>query len=876
MKESGMLPICLCAMLVIGSLGISKTAAQNVSSFTKESDGVLCQLSNSTKLKLQVCAGNIIRVVYTSQESIPSPQGMIVARSTFSPGTWDATDNGTAIVVTTPKVTATVAKTGGLVTFASASGTAVCSESGRALTAATKGGVAGFSGTLNFNSPADEAVYGLGNLSLASPGWSGDPSYWAALPPDINGVLNIRGLNVDMRQSNWYDVIPFFMTTSGYGVLMNFACHATKTAPLNFTADFLLNNSWDYYFIYGPQFDTIISGYRYITGPAPMLSKWAFGFWQCKNRYTSAAEVTTAVSTYRTRNIPLDCIVQDWMWWTGGGAGRGSFSWDATNFPNPSAMLSTIHDSNCHFAVSIWPTFSSSCSNYTAMQPYLLNTITCNRENNSTEIPGIFLNPFDTTGIRKFWDLMKTSCFDIGVDAWWMDATEPECPLLTGVNTTMGMIDLYSNAYAIAHAKSIYERQRAASSAKRVVNLTRSFYAGQQRFGTIYWNGDISSSSIANVKTTVAGGINSCMAGNPYWCSDIGGFQANGGSLTDEILTRWFQAGTFFPIFRVHGSRNTEIYNMAAQPQQICTDFSRLRYRLMPYIYSLAWKVTSENYTMTRALPFDFPDDATVKNIADEFMLGPALLVNPVSTAGATSRSVYLPAGTWYDFWTGTPNTGAAGRIVTASAPIQIIPVYARAGAILPMGPRIQYATQSVDPIELRVYPGADGSFNLYEDEGDGYGYENNQYSIIPISFSNSTGRVTIGPRTGSFTGMLAGRTFNVVFVSGGKGIGDTVTANPDCVISYTGAEVSGCPVSLNCPDCAARNRLGSTPQTIKTALDRVSFPGNYAGAVKEIAVYDVTGRLLRVSLCKKHTVSLRRDFGLPEGTYIIRVKITK
>jgi alpha-D-xyloside xylohydrolase len=871
MKRAGVLPIFMCVMTAIMSMHVSETTAQTVSSFTKESDGALCQLSNSTKLKLQVCAGNIIRVVYTSQASIPAPQGLIVARSTFTPGVWDAVDNGTAIVVTTPQVTATVSKTDGLITFANASGTTVCSEKGRTLTAVTKGGVAGFSGTLNFNSPSGEGVYGLGNLSMAAGGWNG-ASYWDSytIPPDKTGQINIRDFNVDMHQVNWMDVIPFFMTTSGYGVLMNFACHATKTAPLTFAADFLLNNSWDYYYVYGPQFDAIISGYRYITGPAPMLPKWSFGFWQCKNRYASSAELTAAVSTYRSQNIPLDCIVQDWMWWSGGETGRGSFTWDA-QFANPSTWISTIHDNHCRFAISIWPTFSSETANYTAMQSHLITAVTCNGTSTN---PGVFMNAFDTTGLRMFWGYMKTSCLDNGVDAWWMDATEPECNLLTGINTSMGMIDLYANAYSLSHAKNIYERQRAASSAKRVVNLTRSFYAGQQRYGTMYWNGDISSSSIANVKTTVAGGINSCMAGNPYWCSDIGGFMANGGSLTDEILTRWFQAGTFFPIFRVHGSRNTEIYSMAAQPQQICTNFSKLRYRLMPYIYSLAWKVTSENYTITRALPFDFPDDATARNIADEFMFGPALLINPVTTAGATSRNVYLPAGNWYDFWTGAVNNGTAGRAVTASAPIQTIPIYARAGAILPMGPRIQYATQSVDPIELRVYPGADASFNLYEDEGDGYGYESNQYAIIPISYSNATGRVTIGARTGSFTGMLANRTFNVVVVTSGKGIGDTVTSNPDCVISYNGSAVSGCPVSVICPDCIARNRIASAPLTMRTALERVSFPSYFAGAEKKVTLYDISGRLLYASIIKKQAVSLQKDFGLPKGTYIIKIQI--
>ncbi|MBN1309648.1 MAG: DUF5110 domain-containing protein [Chitinispirillaceae bacterium] len=852
--------------MVIGALQFSASSAESVTSFSKESDGALCVLSNNGQLKLQVCGENIIRVVYTMGSAIPQPQGLVVARSTFTPGTWDATESGEAVVVTTPGVTATVAKSSGLISF-SASDKTICTESSRTLTAVTKGGAAGYSGVLNFNSPDNEGVYGLGNLSMATGGWNGT-SYWDSfqIPPDKNGQLNIRGFTVDMHQVNWMDVIPFFMTTSGYGVLMNFCCHAVKTPPLNFTADFLLNNCWDYYFIYGPQFDTIISGYRYITGPAPMLPKWTFGYWQCKNRYASADELTTAVSTFRSQNIPLDCIVQDWMWWAGGGTGRGSFTWD-DKFANPSKWIATLHDAHCRFAISIWPTFSEGTANYTAMKDHLITTVTCN---GTSAEPGVFMDAFDTTGLRMFWGYMKTSCLDNGVDAWWMDATEPECNLLTGFTTDLGVSDLYANAYSMMHAKSIYERQRAVSSSKRVVNLTRSFYAGQQRYGTMYWNGDVGSGDMKNVATTVAGGINSCMAGNPYWCSDIGGFQ---GTLTDDILVRWFQAGTFFPIFRIHGSRETEIYKMSATARPIATAFSVLRYRLMPYIYSLAWKVTSEGYTMTRALPFDFPDDPNVRNNATQFMFGPALLVNPVTAAGAVSRGVYLPAGTWYDFWTGAANDGAAGRSVTAEAPLQRIPLYARAGAILPMGPNIQYAEQSADPIELRIYPGADGSFNLYEDEGDGYGYESGSYSIIPISYSQSTGRVTIGERTGSFPGMVSNRTFNVVFVEAGKGVDTVVTKTPDCSIPYTGTPISGCPAgTIGRGGRTAQLRRNLPSFTALTASERFLLPARYAALPNNVAVYSLSGKLLRTAVIRGQWFSLRKDFKLPGGTYMIKV----
>ncbi len=866
--------IFLLSMLSFYSAGVmwfcrfSEVRGQAVSSFSKEQDGALCMLSNSGRLKLQVCGENIIRVVYTMGNVIPAAQGIVVARSSFSAGGWDASESADAVIVTTPKVKATVSKVNGLISF-SVSGNNICSESERTLSPVTKGGVAGYSGTLNFNSPESEAVYGLGNLSMATGGWNGT-AYWDSytVPPDKTGQLNIRSFTVDMHQVNWMDVIPFFMTTSGYGVLMNFCCHAVKTPPLKFTADYLLNNCWDYYFIYGPRFDTIIAGYRYITGDAPMLPKWAFGYWQCKNRYESSQQLTTVVSTFRSQKIPLDCIVQDWMWWAGGetGGGRGSFAW-AAPFADPEKWISAIHNNNCRFALSIWPTFSKEAPTYSAMKPHLITTIQCNGDSSN---PGFFLNAFDTTGLRKFWDYMKTCCLDKDVDAWWMDATEPECPLLTGFKTDLGISDMYANAYSLMHAKNIYERQRAVLNSKRVVNLTRSFYAGQQRFGTMYWNGDISSSDIKNVATTVSGGLNSCMAGNPYWCSDIGGFQGN---LTDEILIRWFQAGAFFPIFRIHGSRNTEIYNMSETARPIAIAFSKLRYRLIPYIYSLAWKVTSEGYTITRALPFDFPNDANVKNIANQFMFGPALLINPVTATNVTSRNVYLPSGTWYDFWTGVSNSADGGRAVTANAPLNRIPIYARAGAILPMGPNIQYAEQSCDPIELRIYPGADGSFDLYEDEGDGYGYESGKYSIIPISYNNSSKKVTIGTRIGSFPGMPAQHTFNVVFVTQGKGVDTTVTPNPDCIIPYTGTLIEGCPVGISIGEGKLLNKSNFSEINKYPVADRFILPMKYEDANRQMAIYSLKGRLLRTVFIKNRSDIINNNFGLAKGVYIVKVK---
>ena len=846
--------IGVCAGFIAALL--APAAAQTVSSSSTQSDGALCALSNGGRLKVQVCAPKIIRIVYTLGTTIPSPQGLVVNKSSFTPGPFTVSDNGTAIVVATPQCTTLVNKSNTLVTFKNPAGATICSESARGLYPVTKSSQAGDSGTLNFNSPNGEGVYGLGNLSAYS-GSLGTGSYWLQAAPDKSGQINIRSLTFDMRQTNWTDVIPFFMTTSGYGILMNFCCHATKTSPLNFTASFLNNSCWDYFFFYGPEFDTIIAGSRTVMGQAPMLPKWAYGFWQCKNRYQSSSEMLTAVSTYRSNNIPLDCIVQDWYWWTT----IGSFQW-TTGYtsPAPSSWISTIHSNNCRFVLSIWPQFQTPSS----MDGHYLNA-SCSANKDA--------NLFDSAAARIFWTGVNSAGYSNGTDAWWCDATEPECNYLTSQTTNLGAIEGYANAFPLAEAKALYDGQTSVSKAKRVVNLTRSFWAGQYRYGSLYWNGDLTS-DMGNVATTVSGGINTCMAGNPYWCSDIGGFQ---GTLTDETLIRWFEAGTFFPIFRVHGTRNTEIYAMAATPRSICTAFSMLRYRLMPYIYSMAGKVTQEGYTMTRALWFDFPGDANVINISNQFMFGPALMINPVSTTGATSRNVYLPAGTWYDFWTGTPVTNTNGTTVSnVSAPLSLIPVYARAGAILPMGPKIQYATQSVDPIELRIYAGADGNFTLYEDEGDSYNYQSGSYATIPISYSNATGKVVIGTRSGSFTGMLKNRTFNVVFVKAGHGIADTVTSNPDCVISYDGTAIQGCPAGPVgvCRQCEiSKTQRAGMMSTMKTAEERIAFPPSYAGQQKEIAVYSFSGRLLAKAVFEKQSVSLRKDLGISTGLYIIKVK---
>ncbi|HEX6764974.1 MAG TPA: TIM-barrel domain-containing protein, partial [Polyangiaceae bacterium] len=377
--------------------------------------------------------------------------------------------------------------------------------------------------------------------------------------------------------------------------------------------------------------------------------------------------------------------------------------------------------------------------------------------------------------------------------------TEPQAypdPVnVRAATTALGKGALYINAYPLQHAKGLYERWRSVGpNQKRVYVLTRSAFAGQQRYASTTWSGDINS-DFATFTKQIPAGLNLALAGMPYWTTDIGGYWGHSVDWTtaanNELFTRWFQYGAFCPIFRIHGGGTRELYSNSwnATTKANLLRIDNLRYRLMPYIYSLAWKVTSEGYTLMRHPVFDYPNDTNVFGIKDQFLFGPAFLVNPVITAGATSRSVYLPAGTWYDFWTGATTSG--GSRSTVQAPLSQIPLFVKAGSIVPMGPNIQYATQSIDPLEIRIYKGKDGSFALYEDAGDTYDYESGQHAVIPLTWNDTTGELTIGARVGSYAGMPMTRTFNIVVVGPNHGTAEGITANPDRMVPYNGSAVT-------------------------------------------------------------------------------------
>ena len=537
----------------------------------------------------------------------------------------------------------------------------------------------------------------------------------------------------------------------------------------------------DYVVFYGPTADEVISTYRKLSGKVPMLPRWAYGFWQCRERYTSGTNLVEAVKEFRKRNIPMDVIVQDWQYWGNNGWGVPQF--DETNYANPAGFIKEIHNLNAHFNISIW---SNPDKNSAIGKEYISKNL---------YIPDSkWLDYFNPLTRKTYWNTLNKNLFSYGVDSWWMDATEPENDALHGVNTYLGPGDFYRLTYPLFVSRAVYEGQRETTSKKRVCILTRSAFLGQQRYGIINWSGDIGG-TWDSYKRQIVAGLNYTITGMPYWTTDIGGFFRPGKSqYTDEnyqeLLTRWCQWGAFNPIFRVHGYQSeTEPWHYSQQVQDNMQKMLDLRYRLMPYIYSEAWQVTKEGSTIMRPLVMDFNGDEIALNQDYEFMFGKAVLVSPVTKPKVDEWSVYLPKSVeWYNFWSGEKVDG--GQIIKTIAPIDKIPLFVKAGSIIPMGPRMQYATEKNNPMEIRIYPGANGEFTLYEDENDNYDYEHGKYSTITFKWDDAKKVLTISDRKGSFPGMPTEHKFNIVRVENNKGTGINSAVSFDKVVTFKGKKV--------------------------------------------------------------------------------------
>jgi alpha-D-xyloside xylohydrolase len=570
----------------------------------------------------------------------------------------------------------------------------------------------------------------------------------------------------------------------------------------------------DYYFIRGDDLDRVIRGYREITGKATMMPKWAMGLWQCRERYRTQEELLSVVKEFRQRRIPLDNIVQDWFYWKEDRWGDHEF--DSSRYPDPDGMIRTLHDDlQTQIMISVWPKFYVGTKNYEQFREkgwlYTRNVEKGQKDWVGPGYVSTFYDPYSEGARELFWKQMNDKLFIKGIDAWWLDCTEPDIQsnlsrtetVLRQGPTALGSASRYLNTYSLENSRAVYEGQRRTNPDQRVFILTRSVFAGQQRYAAATWSGDVAARWY-DLKAQIAAGLNFSLSGVPYWTTDIGGFAVeprfehpNDADLEEwrELMTRWFQFGAFCPLFRVHGQfPYREMFNVAPDDHpayQAMLAYDKLRYRLMPYIYSLTGSVTQQDYTIMRALVMDFGNDKNVLNIGDQFMFGPALLVNPVIEFKARARQVYLPSGTgWYALRTGRHFDG--GQTIQSDAPYSDIPIFVKEGSIIPCGPEIQYAAEKpADPIRLFVYTGADGSFALYEDENVNYNYEKGMFSIIPLSYNEKGQTLTLGKRKGDFPGMLATRTFEIVWMSNQRAAGIDFQSKSDTTVVYDGSEQS-------------------------------------------------------------------------------------
>jgi alpha-D-xyloside xylohydrolase len=731
----------------------------------------------SGKMKVYVCKEDIIRVQYTSTSTLPKKDSLSISNKWTTPTPFCASEAGGNVTITTARMKAKVNISSGLVSYTDLADKALVAETSKATTTATVEGTSTFKIATAFTSTADEGLFGLGQRQ--------------------DGNMNMKGKSARLYNDNMWINVPVLVSSKGYGLFWdnystsNFSSTGTAT---NYTSD--AGEGVDYYFFYGPSVDQVVAAYRTATGGTPLFPKWAYGLFHSKDKYERQTELLAVKDGYRNNKIPIDCIVQDWDYWTP--AAQGTHIMDPTRYPDPKAILDQFHTAHIHGMISIWPVFQDKNNpNFNELNAagFLLD------KGGSSGYQ--FFDSYDPEAQKMFWRQQNEGLVSkYGWDGIWADNTEPQdypggTINRTTANTALGKMALVVNAFPLGHSKALYEGWRSTGPKdKRIYVLTRSAFAGQQRYGTTMWSGDINCDFPTYTKQIPAG-LNFMAAGIPYWTTDIGGYWGHPGRVdwttaaSNEMFTRWFQFGSFSPIFRIHGGGSRELYGdqWTAATKANLLKFDNLRYRLMPYIYSLAWKVTSEGYTIMRPLVFDYQTDSTLFDIKDQFLFGPALMINPVTAAGVTSRSVTLPAGSWYDFWTGATKEG--GSKVTMDAPLSSIPILVKAGSIVPMGPMIQYATESTDPLEIRIYKGKDGTFTLYDDAGDTYDYETGKYATIQLTWSDADAKLTVGARKGSYTGMLESRTFNVVLVGADHGTGVDVTATADKTIKYDGSETS-------------------------------------------------------------------------------------
>ena len=786
-------------------------------------EGCVILASDSLRLRISFLSESIVRITFTDNKPFEPGLSLIVTtKSTYSDYTLK--ENATNFIISTPVITVIVEKETGGISYLDKKGSVLLSEPehggkwltskkvyrtpsncdtwrvGKAITdfkQIREDSRDVFEAKLEFVFAENEALFGLGSHE--------------------EGYGNLRGKYRSLYQHNHKIAIPYFVSTRGYGLLLD--CCSLMTFHDDGVGSYLWADVVDelnYYFIYGGQFDKITRGYHLLTGQAPLLPKWAFGYTQSKERYVNATEMIDIVREYRRRQIPLDLIVLDWRSWNENYWGQKSF--DPTRFPDPTSFINSLHQLNAHLMISIWPSMGGNCPDERDMRQggFMLGDKTT-------------YNAFLSDARRLYWDQANKGLFVHGVDAWWCDNSEPfvadwggavqpesHVRLINNVENFKEYIDpALINAYSLFHTQGIYEGQRRTTSNKRVLNLTRSGFAGQHRYATVVWNGDISATWEV-LRRCIPEGVNYCVTGEPYWTLDIGAFFLSytkdtwfwHGSYSDgcrgltpsfitepdpqdtgcrdlgfwELYARWFQYGSFLPMFRTHGTDAArEIWRFGEVGSLFYDNIAkyiRLRYQLMPYIYSLAGQITLNSYTIMRAIALDYPNDTNTFNLIDQYFFGSALMICPVTTPmyytlnsqpipdAPKTRPVYLPQGNqWYDFWSELIYDG--GQTITANAPLDTMPIFVRAGSILPMTEVMQYVNEIPQaPYQIRIYRGKDSSFTIYEDAGDTYDYEQGKFVLINLSWVESLGQLIIEDRQGNFPELINEREYEFIFIS--------------------------------------------------------------------------------------------------------------
>ena len=792
--------------------------------FQKTTSGIKTTISGKqTDIEIQWFGPNTLRVLKTPQGKSVKKESLSVIAQPQNSGIKITTPGNGCIVMKSQTLTVILNPQTGIITYAKPNGDALLieQENVKAFTPVNDAGRSTYSVYQGFTTSKEEGLYGLGQLQ--------------------NGQMMQRGMTKHLVQGNVEDVSPFFQSTKGYGVFWDNYSGTTYTdneQETSFCSE--VGDCIDYYFMYGGSADGVIAEVRALTGDVPMMPLWSYGFMQSKERYKSQDETVGVVKKYRELGIPLDCIIQDWQYW------GHNYLWNAMDFQNPAFsrpkdMIDEVHALNARMMISIWSSFGPATKPYRALDKEgLLFDIETWPQSGVDGWPPNLEYP---SGVRVYdayspkardiyWEHLNKGIFQLGMDGWWMDSTEPDHfnhkESDFDRQTGLGSYRSVRNAYPLVSVGGVSDHQRALTQDKRVIILTRSGFLGQQRYGSNVWSGDVQS-SWDMFRKQITAGLNFSLTGMPHWNSDLGGFfagsyntswgdnSATRNPMYQELYVRWLQFGVFCPMMRSHGAdvpREFYWYGKKGEPiYDALVDAVKLRYTLLPYIYSTSWDVTHNRSTFMRALFMDFVNDKQTWNVNDEYMFGKAFLVAPVLHAQYTpevqqktleenegwnrdskksaktpiltdfthskNMEVYLPAGTrWYNFWTNEAIEG--GQKLVISTTLNRIPLFVRAGSIVPCGPDVQYTGEKKwDNLTLCVYPGENGNFTLYEDEGDNYNYENGAYTEIPMNWDNASRILTIGARKGEYNGMLQKRQFIVKAIDGNS---KTVT--------YTGKKI--------------------------------------------------------------------------------------